>query len=61
MDLSEQGKSIKQRKEKKKRFFLFKGVLLPAPLRVFDCSANEVISFKFSKFFFYRNLLLYFV
>ncbi|UJR20315.1 hypothetical protein I4U23_023446 [Adineta vaga] len=23
------------------------GVLLPAPLRVYDCSANEVISFKF--------------
>ncbi|CAF3862341.1 unnamed protein product, partial [Rotaria magnacalcarata] len=22
------------------------GILLPAPLRVFDCSANEIISFK---------------
>jgi hypothetical protein len=46
MDLNEQGKDIKQRK--KSIFFFFKGILLPAPLRVFDCSANEVISFKFS-------------
>jgi hypothetical protein len=35
-------------KEKNNNNFFFKGVILPAPLRVFDCSANEVISFKFS-------------
>ncbi len=48
MDLSEQGKEIKKQRKKIKYFFFFKGVLLPAPLRVFDCSANEVISFKLS-------------